>query len=148
MARYGFVCLLLPLLAWGQVSNSAPSAQKQTSQGTTASNPQPKTESQESPTSTVPPDAPVITIKGVCDNSDKKSPALECRTQVTRGEFEKVVDAVQPNMPARARRQFANRYATILAMSIKAKEMGLDKGPDYEERMKLARMQVLASALN
>lgn len=148
MARYGFVCLLLPLLAWGQASSSAPSAQKQTSQATTANSPQPKTESQESPSTTVPADAPVITISGVCDTSDKKSPGLECRTQITRAEFEKVVDAVQPNMPPRNRRQFANRYAAILAMSIKAKEMGLDKGPDYEERMKLARMQVLASALN
>ena len=148
MARYGFVCLLLPLLAWGQASNSAPSAQKQTSQGTTAGSPQAKTEPQESVSSSVSPNAPVITIKGVCDPSDKRSPALECRTEITRAEFEKVMDAVQPNMPARARRQFANRYATILAMSIKAKEMGLDKGPDYEEHMKLARMQVLASALN
>jgi hypothetical protein len=147
MARYGFVCLLLPLLAWGQASNSAPPAQKQASQSNTATQ-QPRTESQESSAPTVSPDTPVITIAGLCDPSVKKTPALECRTQVTRAEFEKVVEAVQPNMPARARRQFANRYASILAMSIKAKEMGLDKGSDYEERMKLARMQVLASALN
>ena len=148
MVRYGFVCLLFALFAWGQDSNSAQSAQKQTSQSNPVTSPQPQAEPQESASATVAPDAPVITIKGVCDPSNKKSPALECRTQITRAEFEKVIEAVQPNMPVRARRQFATRYASILAMSIKAKEMGLDKGPDYEERMKLARMQVLASALN
>jgi len=147
MARYGLVCLLFPLLAWSQASSSAPSAQKQIP-GTAATSPQPKGEPPESASSNVPPDTPVITIAGVCDPSTKKTPALECRTQVTRAEFEKVVDAVQPNLPPRNRRQFANRYASILAMSIKADEMGLGKGPEYEERMKLARMQVLASALS
>jgi hypothetical protein len=152
MTRYGFVCLLLTSVAWGQAANPkpAPSAQQQTGQKSAAAA---ATAAQSAPqeaaeTPKVAPNAPVITIKGVCDSSAAKSPALECRTEITRAEFEKVVEAVQPNMPVRARRQFASRYATILAMSIKAQEMGLDKGPDYEERMRLARMQVLANALN
>jgi hypothetical protein len=103
---------------------------------------------QEAEAPKVAPDAPVITIKGVCDQSVAKAPALECRTVITRAEFEKVVEAVQPNMPARVRRQFATRYASALAMSMKAEEMGLDKGPDYEERMRLARIQVLSGELN
>jgi len=147
MARHGFACLLLITLAWGQASNSAAPAQKQANQSSNMAAPQ-TVPSESSDVSKVPPNAPVITIKGVCEPSASQSPALECRTQISRAEFEKVMDAVQPNMPARARRQFANRYASILAMSIKAKQMGLDKGPDYEERMKLAQMQVLASALN
>jgi len=151
MTRYGFLCLLLAAAAWGQAANpkATPSTSQPPSQGNAASSAQPAQGTpQESPEeSKVAPDAPVITIKGVCDSASK-APALECRTEITRAEFEKVVEAVQPNMPARARRQFANRYANILAMSIKAKDMGLDKGPDYEEHMKLARMQVLATALN
>jgi PPIC-type PPIASE domain len=152
MTRYGFLCVLLSAMAWGQAANpkttpitAQPAGQNK---GATSSRPAPGEAQEASEESKVPADAPVITIKGVCDPSSAQSPALECRTEVTRAEFEKVVEAVQPNMPARARRQFANRYANILAMSIKAKEMGLDKGPDYDERMKLARMQVLATALN
>jgi PPIC-type PPIASE domain len=152
MTRYGFLCLLLAAVAWGQAANpkATPVTSQPTGQNKAATTAQPaQGTAQESSVDTkVPAEAPVITIKGVCDPSASQSPALECRTEITRAEFEKVVDAVQPNMPARARRQFANRYANILAMSIKAKEMGLDKGPDYEERMKLARMQVLATALN
>jgi PPIC-type PPIASE domain len=150
MTRYGFLCLLMAAMAWGQAANpkTTPVTSQPRGQNPTSSQP-PQGEAEEANVeSKVPADTPVITIKGLCDPSASKSPALECRTEITRAEFEKVIDAVQPNMPARARRQFANRYANILAMSIKAKDMGLDKGPDYEERMKLARMQVLATALN
>ncbi|HXZ31648.1 MAG TPA: peptidyl-prolyl cis-trans isomerase [Terriglobales bacterium] len=150
MTRHGFLCLLLTAMAWGQAANpKATPATPQTGQNNAAATQSaPGTAAESLEESKVPLDAPVITIKGVCDPSATKSPALECRTEISRAEFENVVEAVQPNLPARARRQFANRYASILAMSIRAKQMGLDKGPDYEERMKLARMQVLANALN
>lgn len=152
MTRYGFVCLLLAGVAWGQAANSkpAPAAQQQTGENSAAptATPAQSAPQEASEASKVAPDAPVITIKGLCDPAAAKSPALECRTEITRAEFEKVVETVQPTMPERARRQFASRYASILAMSIKAHEAGLDKGPEYEERMKLARMQILANALN
>ncbi|HYA24925.1 MAG TPA: peptidylprolyl isomerase [Terriglobales bacterium] len=149
MTRYGFVCLLLGAMAWGQAApKTAPAAQKPAGQSATAPNTGAAEAPQEAEASKVPPDAPVITIKGLCDQSAPKSPALECRTVITRAQFEQVVEAVQPNMPARVRRQFATRYASALAMSKKAEELGLDKGPSYEEHMKLARIQVLATEFN
>lgn len=149
MTRYGLICLLLGAMAWGQAATPKPSPAPQTSagQGSSAAKSM-EGAPQEAEAPKVAPDAPVITIKGLCDQSAAKAPALECRTVVTRAEFEKIVEAVQPNMPARVRRQFATRYANALAMSIKAEEMGLDKGPDYEERMRLARIQVLSGELN
>lgn len=150
MTRYGFVCLLLAAMAWGQAATpkSAPPAQSPAGQNSSAAKSPAEGAAQEPEASKVPPDAPVITIKGVCDQSAPKTPALECRTVITRAQFEQVVEAVQPNMPARVRRQFATRYANALAMSKKAEEMGLDKGPSYEEHMKLARIQVLATEFN
>jgi len=149
MTRYGFVCLLVAAMAWGQAATpkSAAPAQSPAGQNSAAKSPA-EGAAQEAEASKVPPDAPVITIKGVCDQSASKTPALECRTVITRAQFEQVVEAVQPNMPARVRRQFATRYANALAMSKKAEEMGLDKGPSYEEHMKLARIQVLATEFN
>jgi len=149
MTRCGFVCLLLGAMAWGQAATPKPSPAPQTpaGQGSSAAKTTEGTP-QEAEAPKVAPDAPVITIKGVCDQSAAKAPALECRTIITRAEFEKIVEAVQPNMPARVRRQFATRYANALAMSMKAEEMGLDKGPDYDERMRLARIQVLSGELN
>ena len=151
MTRYGFVCLLLGALAWGQAAPTkpAPAAQNPAAQSPTAPKIVNGGSQQEAEAAKVPPDAPVITIKGLCDQSaTKSSPGLECRTVITRAQFEQVVEAVQPNMPARARRQFATRYANILAMAKKAEEMGLDKGPSYDEHMKLMRLQVLATELN
>ena len=143
MPRYGLVCLLLGTLAWGQASTSStPAAQKTAPPPGAAQN-------QESEAANVPPDAPVITITGLCATPPAdKNAAGDCKTVITRAQFEKMVDAVQPGMPARMRRQFATRYANALVMSEKGEQLGLDKGPDYEEHMKLARMQVLSQELN
>ena len=143
MTRYGLLCLLLGALAWGQANTQSQAPQKpMTPPGTAA----PKEESE---AANVPPDTPVITINGLCANqAADKTTSADCKTVITREQFEKMVDAVQPGMPARMRRQFAARYANALVMSVKGEQMGLDKGPDYEEHMKLARLQVLAQELN
>lgn len=143
MTRYGLVCLLLGVLAWGQANTQSQAPQKPMTPPA-ASAPQ-----GEAKPADVPPDTPVITIKGLCANQTAdKAAAADCKTVITRAQFEKMIDAVQPGMPARMRRQFATRYANALVMSEKGEQMGLDKGPDYEEHMKLARLQVLAQELN
>jgi PPIC-type PPIASE domain len=144
MKQYGLVCLLLAALAWGQAASStstAPAGQSGTSPSA-AANP---AENKEGEASKVAPDAPVITINGLCDNppADNASDP-NCKTVITRAEFEKIMDSVQPNMPPRARRQMATRYANFLVMSQKAHEMGLDQGPKFEDRMKLMRIQILS----
>jgi len=151
MTRHGLTCLLLGAMAWGQAATSTPLPAPQKPAGENSSTAKttegaPQEGSPEA--SKVAPDAPVITIKGLCDQLAAKAPALECRTVITRAEFEQIIEAVQPSMPARVRRQFATRYANALAMSKKAEEMGLDKGPSYEEHMRLARIQVLSGELN
>jgi hypothetical protein len=135
MARHGSVCLLLGGLAWGQTVSSALTAQKG--------------ESQQSETANIASDVTVITIEGLCDNPPaEKAVASNCKTVITRAEFEKVISAVQPDMSARARREFAERYVTALVMAKKAGEMGLDKGVNFEEQMKVARIQVLSQEVN
>src|SRR5271170_2085962 len=145
MTQYGLVCLLLASMAWGQATSSTPTLATRPS-ATPAGNP---AEAQEAEASKVAPDTPVITINGSCENPPTdKTADPNCKTVITRAEFEKIVDAVQPNMPPRARRQLATRYANALVMSQKAHEMGLDQGPKFEERMNLARIQILSQALS
>jgi hypothetical protein len=143
MTRYGLLCLLLGALAWGQANTqSTPAPQTPAAPaGAAGQNTLPQA-------ADVPPDTPVITISGICPNSATAKNPADCKTVITREQFEKMVDAVQPGMPARMRRQFATRYANALVMSEKGEQMGLDKGPDYDEHMKLARMQVLSQELN
>ncbi len=59
-----------------------------------------------------------------------------------------MVSAVQPNMSARARREFATRYASALVMAKRAEQVGLDKGASFEEQMKVARIQILSQELS
>jgi PPIC-type PPIASE domain len=146
MTQYGLVCLLLAAMAWGQAANSTSTPAAQQPVTSPAGNP---AENKEADAAKVPPDAPVITINGLCDNppADKTADS-NCKTVITRAEFEKILDTVQPNMPPRVRRQFATRYATALVMAQKAHEMGLDQGPKFDDRMKLMRLQVLSQAYN
>jgi hypothetical protein len=98
-----------------------------------------------SETASVAPDAAVITIQGICEKSGSTGPAADCKTVVTRAEFENLVNALQPNMPIAAQKQFANRYGAILYFAEKAKERGLGKGQVFEERLRYVQLEVLAS---
>lgn len=152
MTRYGLVCLLLGAMAWAQAANSTPAPAQKPAAAPSAAPAAPQAgapaENKEPDQSKVPPDAAIITIQGVCDNPPAdKTKSADCKTVITRAQFEKVVEAVQPQMNPRARRQFASRYANALIMSSKAKELGLDQGAEFEQRMQLARIQVLSQML-
>ena len=138
MRFQSFVCLLLAGLACGQTT-PAPSP------GTPAPKAE-KTAPEAPPAKTVAPDDPVLTVKGVCVDPGKQG--NDCKTVVTRAQFEKLSEARQPNMPAAFRRNLASQYAVILQMSSAAEKRGLDKQPRFDELMHLMRMQILAGELN
>lgn len=148
VARYGLVCLLLGGFSRGYTV--APALAAQEPAPTTGAIPKVTGTDQSHPpdTANVAPGGAVITISGLCDNppADKVA-ASNCKTVITRAEFEKVIGAVQPNMKARAQREFATRYATSLVMAKKAEQMGLDKGANFEEEMKVARIQILSQEM-
>ncbi len=129
----GLACVLLTGVALGQ-ANSEPVLK-----------PRVNTPVQDLPSAAadqkVSPDAPVITIQGVCD---KGTPAADCKTVITRAEFEKTVNALQPNMPKPQQKQFATRYVAALVLAQRAHALGLDRGPDFDEQLQLQRLQLLA----
>jgi len=134
MLRCALVSMLFASLSYGQ--NAASRSVLVASPGN------------ERKTSEVAQDQPVISITGLCGISSADNiPAPTCKTVITRLQFEKLVDAVQPGMRARGRREFAERYAEALVMATKAEQMGLDKGANFEEQMKLARIDVLSKDL-
>jgi len=139
-SRIMVACLLLAGAAPAQSNSSGPTLEKRPAPNASASPAAPATE-----TSSVAPDAPVITVEGLCEKPGGSSAApADCRTVITRAEFEKVLNAVQPNMPAAAKKQFANRYVAVLFLAEKAHEAGLDQGPGFDEKMFIARLQILA----
>lgn len=147
MIYRGLVCLLLAALAWGQAATKPATAPQTPAQGAASSAaPGPVVKLPAPPE--VAPDAAVITLPGVCDNPPAdKSMAADCKTVVTRAEFEQILAAVAPNMAPAARRQLATRYAMGLVMASEAHKMGLDKTPKFEEMMKIMRVQVMNQQL-
>lgn len=145
MKYCALVCLLLGAMAWAQTDKPATPAPKTAAPATVAPAAPAKPST---PTGQIAPDAPVITLQGVCSPAKgvKVAPA-NCKTVVTRAEFERLVNAIQPAMVPFARKQFANRYAMGLVMANKAHQMGLDQGQKFNDLMKLARMQVLAQEM-
>ena len=115
--------------------------------------------------SAVPENAPVITINGVCEVSPTGVPKSaqhtaaagktttgtaapashpDCKTQITRAEFEKLMKTVAAGAPASARRQVANRYVQFLTAANEGVKLGVDKDPDFTEQLALMRLQLLA----
>lgn len=129
------VCLLIIGAASGQTTAPPPLKTR----------PNPPAAEPASTESSVPADAPVITIQGLCERpGGGTATPSDCKTVVTRAEFEKIVNAVQPNMPQAAKKQFASRYVTVLMLAEKAHELGLDHGPDFDEELYLSRLQILS----
>jgi PPIC-type PPIASE domain len=140
------VYLLLASFAYGQAAQPAtpPAAGAKASQ-TVATAPD-KAPEVKAPEVKVGPDDTVITLKGFCADATLQGDA--CKTTISRAEFEKLAEALQPGMSPVIRRQLATRYSQLVRMSAAAEKRGLDKGTAFDETMLFARMQVLAGVLS
>ena len=114
------VCVLLGTLAWGQAAQSAPPPPAQAgAAGAPAA---------ADTSASVPPDAPVLTITGVCaDKPEAASTSADCKTILTKAEFEKLASALAPNATTQQKKQLASVLPRLLAMSNEAKRRGMDQ---------------------
>ena len=135
------VCLVLASIAFAQAAPPAPTG------STTAKAEQTTTVApDQAPESEVGPNDAVLTVKGICANASQQGD--DCETVVTKEQFEKLADGLQPNMSPAIRRQLANQYSRALVMSAAAEKRGLDKQPRFGEVLRFARMQILSQELN
>jgi len=152
MRKSWLLCVLLGTLAWGQSEPGAPPPAA-TAQGSADA------------AAAVPPDAAVITVEGVCAAQPKpaaaketaatpaakapepKKPAADCKTVITKAEFEKLASGIAPTMTPQMRKQLSTVLPRLIAMSDQAKKKGLDKTPRFEETVKFAKMQILTNEL-
>jgi hypothetical protein len=154
MRKSWLLCVLLGTLAWGQSPGTTPA---QTTAPAGAA-----TEAAEQPAAEVPENAVVLTVKGVCPAAPKttsasktassktavpaKKPA-DCKTEITRAQFEKIASGLSPNVTPQLKRQLEQVLPRFMAMSEAAKAKGLDKSPRFVETLKIARMQILTTEL-
>lgn len=159
MRKSWVMCVLLGALAWAQAA--PPPTGRVVAPGAT---PKPRAEEEGPDTAaSVPADAAVITVKGVCPAQTKpaapkagaakaagtaaKTPAADCKTVITKAEFERLASGVAPNLTPQLKKQLATVLPRLIAMSAEAQKKGLDKNPRYLETVKFAKMQILTQEL-
>lgn len=157
--------LLLTPLALGQGAPAASQAKPGTNMAAAASQEQ-RQEPQAAPAakvpaSQVPPTAAIITVQGLCPSTEasatrktaaahaaaKSANSPNCKTVITRAQFEKLANALNPDMPANTKRQLAEVYPRLLLFAQKARELGLNKDPQFQEMLQFTTMQLLAQSL-
>jgi hypothetical protein len=156
MGKSWLMCVLLGTLAWGQAAPSAPPPPQPA--------PAPVDTSVE-----VPPDAAVLTVIGVCPAQPKppaakgtaakpatttpakapgaKTPAADCKTVITKAQFEKLANALIPNVTPQNKKQLAGVLPRFIAMSDEAQKEKLDKTEQFDVTLKFMKMQILANEL-
>jgi hypothetical protein len=131
----GISCVLVSTALGQTASPSAPPVPKVS---TNAAGPNP---------SSVGMDQPVITLKGGCEPREGTTPSADCVKAVTREQFEKLINALQPDMNADAKYGFATNYGRLLVYSDAARSLHLENDPHLQQIMKFLTDQVLADGL-
>ena len=106
----------------------------------------------------VAPNAPVITIKGLCSTPAPKTTASKttvsstaakpapCQTVITKKQLETLIETVKPNLQPPQRRMLAEQYVQLLVVANAASKAGLEKDPKVQEQLRLQKLQILAGA--
>ena len=153
MRKRWLMCALLGTLAWGQAPPGAP-------------NPPQAAETPTDASASVPSTAAVITIKGVCPAQPKAVAAkgtaakpvstakvptatssADCKTVITKAEFETLASHLAQNVTPQMKKQLSTLLPRWIAASNEAKKKGLDKTPQFEDRVKVLKMQILSQEL-
>jgi len=92
-------------------------------------------------------DQPVITLKGGCEAKGDITPPKDCVSSVTRAQFEKLANALQPDMPAEAKRGLATNYARWLVYSDAARALHLENDPNVQQIIQFITDQILTEGL-
>jgi parvulin-like peptidyl-prolyl isomerase len=93
----------------------------------------------------VPESGPVITLKGLCPGSTGPATGPDCKTVITRAEFEKLVNTLNPEMPKNSQQMLAEQYAKALVLQDLAERQHLPETQHFKDMMDYMRTQILAS---
>jgi hypothetical protein len=106
----------------------------------------------------VPSNAAVITLRGLCSKDaasakagSKEVPAKDtsCQTVITKEQFNRMLAgmnlAAQISSPS-AMRSFAESYAQLLALADEGEKAGAENDPRFQELMRIARVRALADS--
>lgn len=162
MRKSWLLCVFLGTLAWGQAQPGTTPAPPSPALASPAQAPGAASKAAE-PAAEVPESAVVLTIQGLCPATPKTGTASkaaagktaappakktsDCKTEITRAQFEKLASSLSPNVTPQLKRQLEQALPRFMAMSEAAKKQGLETSPKFKETMKFIRMQILTREL-
>jgi hypothetical protein len=158
MIRSLIICILLAVTATAQKpqnppAKQAPAAPAATPSSSPAGHPGPPSllKRDEKPAE-VPPNEPVISIRGLCPaqkdiaTNNKVPTTGECTISVTKEQFDNLVKAFNSNnqpVTQAQRRGLAEKYVELLVFSEAAESAGVENTPTYAEVMRVLRLKTL-----
>lgn len=156
MTRSLIICILLAVTAVAQKPQNPPPKQAPAAPAATPSAPASKAppsllKRDEKPAE-VPPNQPVISLRGLCPAETKvatntKVPSTaECSMSITKEQFDNLVKAFNTNnqpISAAQRRNLGEKYVELLVFSEAAKAAGVENTPTYAEVMRVLRLKTL-----
>ena len=92
-------------------------------------------------------DQAVITLKGGCQPIGDLPPAKDCVRSVTREQFEKLIQSLQPDMPPEAKRAFALNYGKLLVFFDAAQALHLEDNQAMQQIIQFVTKQVAADGV-
>ncbi len=93
----------------------------------------------------VPESGAVITLKGLCPGDTGPTTGADCKTVVTRTQFEKLVSTLNPDMPKDSQKMLAEQYAKALVLQDLAERQHLPETQHFKDMMDYMRTQILAA---
>jgi len=137
-----------------QGTNSAkPQGTAKTTNQTPATSPTPAPQTAAKPAGEEVPDtAPVITMKGLCADATeglaKPAPGSTkgaCVAVISKGDFDKLIQTLNPALAPAMRRNLAKQLVDLLAMAQAAEKAGTQNQPNFAEILKVQRLSVLGN---
>lgn len=90
-------------------------------------------------------DTKIITIQYRCPA--EHSVGGTCSAAVTKGQFDALVQALDPNMTAQNRQALASEYARLLIMAAEARRRSLERSPEVQTLLQFSMLQLLSNQL-
>ena len=87
--------------------------------------------------------------KSETEAATKKSDPVPgpCKTVVTRTDFERLANSLNPNMPVTIKKRLAEQYAQMLMAQAKVDQLGLTAKPENQDRIHFFYLQAMMGIL-
>jgi parvulin-like peptidyl-prolyl isomerase len=139
-------CLLLfSALSFSQAGQPGSTAAPQSAPGATGSTSSQPSQSLPVIPQDVPSSGAVITLQGLCPGTTGPATGTDCKTIITRAQFEKLVGTLNPDMPKNSQQMLAEQYAKAMVLQSLAERQGIPETQHFKDMMDYMRTQILAS---